>query len=260
MIFRLFTPLLAIICLISSSLIAQDDHPAASPKEDLVYLHNGWILRGKHSFSIGDSTLSIRTKDGNLFVFPKEEVLRIEQVKRLPTFSDDFVIKDRGYTQLWSGAILWGSPDRSAYTTAASLHAQTLHGFKFNQYLTLSAGAGFSMYGPGLLMPLLADVRGDIGSGSIRFHYYVQGGYALPLYDREEWWGEEAEDVFTAYGGLTYDQGFGVHIFTRRKLSWVWTVGYRIQRNREVYDYPWGTTSDQQLTYRRLGFSLGMMF
>ncbi|MEO1448114.1 MAG: hypothetical protein AAFV07_01220 [Bacteroidota bacterium] len=228
-------------------------------KDDLVYLRNGWILRGKHTFAYGDSTLKIVTEEGHTFVFPKDEVLRIEQVKRKPNLSDNFVIKDKGYTQLWSVALLWGSPDRSAFTTASSLHAQSLHGYKFNQYCTVSSGVGASLYGPGLLMPLLADVRGDLGKGSIRFHYYVQGGYALPLYDREEWWSEE-EDIFTAFGGTTLDQGLGIHIFTRRKLSWVWTLSYRIQKSRELYEYSWGTTSEQEFTYRRLGFQIGMMF
>lgn len=250
----------AILFLCLFSLLANTAFGQSKPTEDLVYLKNGWILRGNHSFSVGDSILTIRTKDGNTFVFAKDDVIRIEEVPRKRTFSDEFVIRDKGYTQLWSASMLWGSPDINAYSTAASLHAQTLHGYKFNQYLSVSGGLGFSLYGPGLMMPLLADIRGDLGKGSVRFHYYAQGGFALPLYDREGIWGVEEEDVFQAFGGAVYDQGFGVHIFTRRKLSWIWTVGYRIQQNREVYDYPWGTRSDQRYTYRRLGFSLGMMF
>jgi hypothetical protein len=53
--------------------------------EDVVYLHNGSIIRGTIVEQIPGERVSIRTSDGSVFVFPFEDVERIAKEPR--TFS-----------------------------------------------------------------------------------------------------------------------------------------------------------------------------
>jgi sRNA-binding regulator protein Hfq len=64
----------------------------AQKKEDVVYLLNGWVIRGK-IISKEQDKISIQSVDRNLYVFKSNEIKEIREEEIPPVFN----IKQKGF-------------------------------------------------------------------------------------------------------------------------------------------------------------------
>lgn len=230
----------------------------AQAQQDLLLLKNGWQLRGR-VLLLEDSSYSVEIRGGSRFRFPQEEVLRLEHNAPAEFWSGNARVKTpAGYYGRVQMAFLAGSGTYSYYSSSSPLGIglQSSHGYRFRHWLQAGAGAEVSFYGSGPLMPLFAELRGSFRPRQRSGFYYLQGGYALPLYRVAP----SAGPGNLARGGLMGDAGIGIQFLSRGGTAWQLLAGYRLQRSFEELPEWWGSSGTQQLTFRRLSLGLGLGF
>jgi len=251
-----------ILCLLVflsiASLFAQTER-----QRDVLTLHNGWVLRGEISLSL--ESIGITLADDSYFVFPREEVASISR-EPWPEASDPepFVYPiQRGYYGAFSFGLLTG---QSSYSyVSAALDLQWSNGYRLRPWLNVGGGLSVSFYESGFLMPLFAEVRGDLLQRRFTPHYFARAGYGLPLYQSDDY--VEIDDIEPqtnestgARGGLMGELGFGMKIYTRGGIGWLFSLSYRQQRMVDRYLNWEGFVNERRNYLNRLGFRVELMF
>lgn len=219
---------------------------------ETVYLKNGSIINGIIVEQIPNESLKIKTKDGNLFVFQMDEVAKI--TKDVPTYfsrtSDDSgsmgnynsTLKSgyRGFIDLgYSFGVGDYGVDRIEFSTS--------HGYQFNPYFYLGAGAGFNYYHDGQVasVPIFANPRVDFPTGSISPFVDVKVGYSVS--DHVE--------------GFYFSPSAGVRFALQNKTGLNFSVGYTLQRAEvNYYDYNWNYYGSENVTLGAITLKLGFDF
>lgn len=228
---------------------------------DIVYLDNGWILRGT-LFQTTDS-VGIFTADDNYFKFHRDQVRRIEQE---PWPNEDntsskppFVYDDKtGYYSGFAMSFLagqsgpWGNP-------ALTLDLSFFNGYRFRRVLQVGGGVGMSFYGEGPLLPIYAELRGDLLPHQMTPHYFARAGYAVALYRPDSFDENGIQQPSQARGGFMLEGGGGLKLYTRGSVGWFLGMGYRVQLADESFQN-WGRQVDQRLNYRRINVQVALMF
>lgn len=236
----------------------------STPTEDVIFLKNGSVIRGKLLEYQLDGNTRIETVGRNVLVFPSSEVSHLSVEPLAPpkaTQSQNTRFKDRGYYNLTQIGLLLRNPGADAYsqenTQAANL--QMVNGYRFHRLLYAGVGVGLSFFQRGYSLPVFGELRGDILHAEVTPHYYVNAGYSFPLYNGETIYWEEANAKVK--GGVLVDAGVGVKIHTTGAVAWLLTAGYRMQRSENEYTDPWSETRiTETYTHRRLSVQLGMLF
>ena len=190
----------------------------SSRTEDVVYLKNEWIIRGK-IISRGDSGISIQSGDGSIFHFSNIEIAKITKEERWT----NFVYKAKGfasYTEL--GPLIAGKTTTQGVTTAA-FSFQTINGFKFSQYAFLGLGVGADLYAIQTIIPIFIGFRGDLTNhGTAIPFYYLNIGYGINI--------TQASDQISDFkGGLQYAAGLGLKIPFNHSAGFLISLGYNFQ-------------------------------
>ena len=239
----------------------------AQKYEQVLYLKNGWVLHGQIISAAEDSMVSIQTEDRNIFVFQSSEIdsqivqLKPNQKRQRRNDSNSIEYRNRGYFMLFQAGFLLGN----AYSQEESnslFNPEMIHGYKFNRFLSVGGGIGVNLINEGAILPTFIDLRGDILKQKATPHYFVRGGYSIPLYTREAQdigWGEPIFEDFKADGGYMIEGGIGMKVHTVSGLAYVFTGGYRIQSLTERYN-SFGNRIEQLYTYQRFSVSFGLMF
>lgn len=131
----------------------------AQSYRDVVYLHNGSVIKGQVvEHTIGDK-LRVQTADGSLFVYGSDEVRLIEK-ELIPRMSKAAMYSPkesgyRGYVEL-SGTIPTGK------YWSPHIDLMTGHGAYVHPYLYAGAGIGLSVFPDDefVAVPVYGEVRG----------------------------------------------------------------------------------------------------
>lgn len=270
--------LLVFLSVSLSSLLAQDQD---APMRDVLYLKNGWVLRGTlqpHSDSIG-----IVISGGSYFQFHPDQVMRIEQepwphgqsTSRAegPYASEVYAEKERaparkpkpsfvypgerGYYFGFATALLMG---QGQWSPSAALDLQFYNGYAFSPYLKVGGGVATSLYGDGPLMPFFAEIRGDITTNQNAPHYFARVGYNLPLYGSQNFNNQFDPDLEDPRGGLMTELGLGVNVYTLKGRGWIFALSYRYQQATSTFVDWNGSVVNRRLGYRRIAFTMGTLF
>jgi len=219
--------------------------------EDVVYLRNGSVIRGKLTQPQPPGKVQIES-NRNLWVFSQQEVLRLTQERYSPNWTS------KGYYGLTETGLLIGASAYNGVNSEQSFRLEMVNGYRFHRLLAAGAGIGVNFYQESHLIPLYAELRGELLNQQLTPFYVVQAGYGLPLSGQikdEQAWGPNAQ----ADGGWMYGAGLGLAVHTA-KVSWLFGMGIRLQQNRTHY-FDWaGTSISDQLTHRRLGLQIGVMY
>ena len=244
--------LLLLIC--SSEALGQH---RKSRIQDVLYLHNGWVIRGWVMSNDTEDSIRIETIGRNIFVFGNDEIrYRAEEPMsrrggRKPYIPAPVEKGYYGYIQMktLSGSSRWGANTLFDISTG--------HGVRLSHLVGLGGGAGFSFMPQGVLMPIFVEGRSQLSEVGSSFFVSGKAGYSVPLYqgDGNVGWGVTESRV---YGGVMGELDFGIRIPTPRNMAWLFSIGYRIQQNREYFAYEWRETIDRRVSYRRLGIGLGI--
>jgi len=210
-------------------------------KEDVLYLKNQNVVRGV-IIEKNDSTLKIRTADGSMYNYKRNEIDSITREK----LYNNFMYKQSGfsnYTEL--GALIAGKTTIEGVTTAA-FSFQTVNGYKFNQFAMLGAGVGADLYATQTIIPVFGTFRGDINhNGSAIPFYFVDAGYGVNIT-------QKSANADNFKGGFLYAAGLGLKIPFNKTAGFLLSLGYRYQKTS--YD---NNNESTDVIYKRLALRAG---
>jgi hypothetical protein len=209
-------------------------------KENVVYLKNKWILRGK--ILEQDSVLKLQTRDGNIYVFNSGE---IDSVSNEHVWKN-FYYRSKGFAHFTElGPLVAGKTTINGVTTAA-FSFQTINGYKFSEYFFAGLGVGADLYATQTILPVFASVRGDLlKNGSVLPFYFAEAGYGINIT-------QNSPGATDFKGGFEYAWGLGVKIPFNRNAGFLLGMGYRYQKT----SYTQNNTSTG-IIYKRLAVRAG---
>lgn len=202
---------------------------AQNNMEDVVYLKNESVIRGIIIEQVPNVSVKIQTKDGSIFVFKYDEILKItKEIKPGAKVSNNPTeYRKKGFTNFteFTYGIGDGSYDlpRSysgqkttlVKNTEKSYGFKTSYGYQFNPNLYLGIGAGIDKYAQYTLIPILADLRLSLYSTQYSPIFNINGGYSF--------------STSVTKGGLIVNPAVGIRIFITKNVAYILTVGYKWQ-------------------------------
>ncbi len=217
---------------------------AQEKKQDVVYLSNESIIRGKIIFR--DSIrLKIQTAEGNTLVFNNADIIKITSEPKFGTYQNNRA-GFAHYTEL--GPLVAGKTTIEGVTTAA-FSFQTVNGYQFNRYFFTGAGAGVDLYATQTIIPLFLSIRGDCSNGgSLVPFYFADGGYGINIT-------QNSTNTTNFKGGLLYAAGLGLKIPFNQKAGFLISFGYRFQASSYT-----DNNIKKEVEYKRLAIRAGFFF
>lgn len=138
-----------------------------------------------------------------------------------------------------------------------------LSAYKFMNGLSVGAGSGIEHLGKPLL-PAYGYLRYDLNAAGTTPYVWIKAGYGFSL---------ESEDTddpwYTSYreskGGMLFNTGIGIALFSRKNLGVNMGVGYRYQNVSTTYhETSWGSEEEtirQVFTeFNRFELQIGIVF
>jgi hypothetical protein len=212
-------------------------------KQDVIYLKNGWIIRGE--LIRQNDKLRIITANKNEFVFTQQEVDRIEREdKMLP-----FRYKEKGFSHYTEMGALAANNNSDINVNTSAFSFQTVNGYKFNQWLFTGLGLGVDLYATETFIPLFGSIRGDFSKNrSVIPYYFVDGGYGVNITGN-------ADESIENSGGLLLASGIGIKVQFQNNTAFLLSAGFRIQNSSQ-------SVGDMKITnsYERLALRAGFSF
>lgn len=212
--------------------------------QDVLYLKNHWVLRGKLLKST-DSLVRIQTQDGSVYAFPTVD---IDTVTREDFWDRSTAVRRgfRNFTEL--GPLIAGRTTINGVTTAA-FSFQTFLGYTFTPQIIPGIGAGADLYATQTILPVFTSLRGYLArSGTVIPFYFGDAGYGVNIT-------QNSSDDQSFRGGLLYAAGAGVEIPFSKGAGFLLSLGYRYQATSYVQN-----GVDQKTSYRRLALRAGFCF
>jgi sRNA-binding regulator protein Hfq len=213
----------------------------AQKKEDVIYLLNGWVIRGK-IISKEQDKISIQSVDRNVYVFTTKEVKQITE-EEIPAI---FNIKQKGFGHFTELGPLASQNTGELNVNTSAFSFQTINGYKFNQYLFTGIGAGIDLYATQTFFPVIGTIRGDFKAGKqfVPF-YFTDFGYGFN--------GTKNTITGVSYkGGTVFAAGLGLKIGLSNNAGVMISIGYRDQRYGTVQQ-----NINLQNNYQRIALRAG---
>ncbi|MCB9230354.1 MAG: hypothetical protein H6581_01715 [Bacteroidia bacterium] len=256
---------------------------AQSSVNGTVYLKNGSVLTGKIVEMVQDSILKIQILENSTLVFKWSEIDKVvignsnpstnSSSNNSPDRKAQVTLKPRttpkkfkttGVYNITEAGLLMAQSN--FFSSSISLTLSNITGWYFNPYIQAGVGVGLDRYvNEGSMVPVFADVRGEIGKNQAAVPYwYAGGGYGLGFLNKGL--------GFLKYdGGPMAQGGLGLKFYSRQKSSFLVSMGYRMQMTHKVYEEwiwdwwggsfgPTGNIVDVRQTYHRITLSMGLGF
>ncbi|MDX2285047.1 MAG: hypothetical protein NW241_12855 [Bacteroidia bacterium] len=234
---------------------------SAQPRriQDVLYLHNGWIIRGDLISAPGDTAVSIRTAGDNVFTFRRSEISwqgqELNARSKIIRNRDSVVYSFKpGLAGHMGFGLLTGNSTFNTWIqqTPVALSAQAGLGYRLRPQLQAGVATGIDLFALGAIMPLMLDLRGDLLKRRwVTPHYYMRVGHGFMVSPTATW--ADPNLTYEALGGRAFDAGGGLKLRTAGGFL-LMTFGYRLQRAEERVMYPW-SVNIQRFQYNRLAMS-----
>lgn len=238
-------PIIALFVFIATS------NSFGQSKEDVVYLNNGSIFRGKVVENVTGVRTSIEILGHNLIVIPDSAIKMILIDQKLQTREKQ---NFGSPVEMNANVNFYGGSDNS---NSGGITFVT--SYRFPCRLSVGAGIGMEWF-EHQQIPFMADVKYYFLQGSWTPFVYAQGGYAVPMTKKTD--GDWSE----YHGGWLVGSGGGMRFNFTKRNALVFSFGYRYQKTKTlVNSYPWMSSIPQYETtrydeYNRLAFSFGFLF
>ncbi|MGV3502294.1 MAG: hypothetical protein ACO1O1_01190 [Adhaeribacter sp.] len=215
--------------------------------QDVVYLHNGSIIRGTLAKDPANGKVKIQTVGGNLFVFRDEEVKQVARELIRKTFQYPYTT---GYLHMSEVALSLGNSSEANQKRRVDFSAHTFNGYQFASYLATGLTVGVDGYDGVTLLPLGLGLRGDLTKTPTRPFYSLDGGYSLD-------WLDNPMRVGNRQGGYFWSGGLGLKF--QSKKNHAFTLGLAFRRQATAVKNPFlNGTSVTDYTFNRILFRLGL--
>lgn len=240
--------------------------------QDVIYLKNGSILKGKIKEHVYGEYAKIQVIGGSEFVLKYEEIETIsaEKIdnKLIPRVFRDFKVKQRGIYNAFNLGFMPGIGGDGWFRLGVSLDYAV--GYQINNYVGLGLGisSDFYMDNPGII-PIYLDVRGYALKKSTSPYYRIGIGYGLtPNTQNVNWRG-----IYDMDGGIMFNAEVGVRLPTRKQGQTTFSIGQRIQKAKlygvdnqwNVFPIDPGSTAPEnrfieKILYNRTTLRVGFVF
>jgi hypothetical protein len=218
--------------------------------QDVLYLKNGSILRGK-LLEVNADTIKIEITGGNIFVYPASEAKGITREKPRITY------KQTGFRfTLENGLLIGRTPKGNSFganqrTTSYTL--QMVSSLQLRPELAIGAGVGIDAYNNYVISPVYLRLHGTLFNKLISPLYMLDTGYGFYSHVFNE--SNDGE------GGLMINPAIGLSIRTGRSSSFIINVGYRQQHVRRINSF--GVPGEgliEKSTFKRISIRAGFIF
>lgn len=259
--------LLFLLLVLSATLYSQ------SNIEDVVYLKNGSVLRGK-VLNPGSAETKIELLGGSVFVFAVAEIDSIKKenvLKRnLKAISKNYFRRDRGYRNITEFGIIYGvdlKKDNTPYyyyynnqEDDFGLSVHTINGYQVWPYLFAGAGVGIDrmVSYKQTFSPFYVRVATEFLKKKVTPYVFCDAGYSVM-------W-KKKNDEYYSYknkGGLYVSCGGGIRIYTPSRASVLLGVAYKRNTSETKWWYTQGGDGSYytiKRTYQRVVFNVGVTF
>jgi len=230
----------------------------------MIILNNGSKFHGEIvDWKYGES-VTIKTKWDTRMVIPESDIRKLIEKER------DYFVKDEDgnyvkykaknpYTYEEKG--IYYSADLSLiYRNMGRRGSQNngvgfsvSAGKKFNRLFTLGGGIGYDNYfwdSGESFVPIFVETRGFVHPTNQSLFYRLKLGGAIGVED-------EDFELTQSTGGLFMHPAIGYR-WGKKNTKMTLDLGYKIQHANLVYENAW-SSSDQNITYRRLTLTLGVL-
>lgn len=257
---------------------------AQANTEDVIYLKNGSVLRGKIQTPAGTlkgeqesaGKVKIELLGGSVFVFEQAEIdsVKRENVNRakLKEIGKNYYRKNRGYRNITEFGLIYGTdlkqPDNDPYyyygrqTDDIGISLHTINGYQVWPYLFVGAGVGIDrmITYKQTFSPVYVRVASEFLKKKVTPYVFGDFGYSIM-------W-KKKNDEYLSYenkGGYYVSCGGGVRIYTRSRASVMLGLAYKRNYSKTKW---WYTTQSGESdytynivrTYQRLVFNVGVTF
>ena len=218
-------------------------------EEDVVYLVNGNIIRGKIIEYKSGEYVKIKSYGGNVWVFKEGEIDKIVKEKVVQESDLIQIKKEKGYYNYTGIGILAGSRYSNL---SAPFSIQTVNGYQSKGSLYFGGGIGVEFFEE-ISMPVFADLRYRLLNNEFSPYLFAQGGYSLPL--------ENNWEYRKAKGGPMASIGIGVLFPLNFRTTLSFNLSYRFQQLVYIDTDSWTRYETKNYThYNRLDIRLGFLF
>ena len=242
---KIFIPsrIIFLMLLISNGVYCQ------TQEDDVIYLKNGGLIRGKIILFMPDSIVKIETFGRNVFAFQMDEVEKIIKEKRVMDFKYKYPItyKYSGFVNVTEFGFLGGD--------GIGFHVRTINSYQDNPHLSAGLGIGIDIYqfNDEVFVPVFLDVRGDLRKNTrVTPYYFFDVGYAFT-------WLIDKSDNVEYEGGIMFNPGIGLKIHSADNSATVFNIGYNFQKAKTIRDW-WGGIIETEIQYNRISFRVGVTF
>lgn len=247
------TYLLVLLCCFSLN----DLQAQAPQKQDVVYLNNGSVIKGKLE-SLPEEPNKVRIKSaGNLWVFDMEEVKSIEHGKLTTpdqpanNFFNEVYFKrqEAGFYNVTDIGLMYGKDANNYNAYSFSFHI--INGYQINKKWSSGIGIGIESMDRGFL-PVFVEGKYHLWDQDFSPYAAMQVGYGFPMERMRQ-------------GGILLNPQIGFRSYTNHKNGVNFSLGYRFQKSSYdgVYYNDFGNEigSIKQTTYyHRFVVRFGFLF
>jgi len=241
--------IITILLFFSFGLVAQE---SGQQIQDIVYLKDGSVFRGKILDYQPNKSITIETWSGQQLTFDGKSVKKVKQElieghksKKAKTY--DF--REKGFYNSTDISLGWAEGEWEQLILGASI--SNVFGYQFNRFIGTGIGVGFDTHrliSREQFIPVFVEARGYFMKKSVTPMYRYQIGYGFGLKDLER-------DLFKSEGGLYSYPAIGV----RFGNSLTFDIGYKLQLAKQHYRI-WEGIEVRKMTYNRFTLRCGVQF
>jgi hypothetical protein len=247
--------IIGIIILSSLSLLSL----AQNSMEDVVYLKNGGIVRGKIIEYFPDQHVKIESIGGNVWVFTAAEIDRLEKEEAIGNMRNRKTVKlhEKGYFNHTSLGLNISTNSSYYYYYEPMLTASiyTINAYRFSNGMSLGLGIGPDFTGyPSF--PLFIDGRYEFTKNKLTPIAIIQAGYTIVADGSSE-----ADYDLDYVGGYLLNAKFGIKASFSDHSALIISLGYKRQEQYSKYFNPnLNTTVKRRDEFNRFLVTLGFEF
>lgn len=229
--------------------------------EDVVYLKNGGIYRGRMLDTMGGKTIRIELAGKDVYVVNTADIERVEMEKN---YRDRYrrivnAVKQKGFYHVSEVFLdMWGVSNKhygpyDYYNEQGRVGLSIVNGYRFHPMLNLGIRTGIEAYDGVLFFPLAVEIRSFIGKERTVPYFFATGGYSFSQPDRYQW-------GTSYYGGWLISGGGGIAIRYLGSRSLLLGLAYKGFFTKSEYRSYGDPTLSRNEIFERLLFSIGMGF
>lgn len=240
--------LILIFTLISNLTFGQNN------QEDVVYLKNGEVVRGKIVQNVPSQSLRIQTKDKKVIELKHADIEKMTRENIVEDNSTNTTkpikFKKRGFINLTeiidnkgTGKVEFNN--KSYDNDSRSLGVRTVNGFQFDEHSSLGLGLGLEGFDDETYLSLFADYRLTFLEGRVSPVFIANVGTSIGAND--------------SYGQLLIHPQLGMRVYLSKNVAYLLNFGYKWQQE-EITIYGGVNKKVEIVFFKYVTISTGLSF